>query len=135
MASRTPKSKDRDRVKVKDSSAKSYDLFCPVARSLDLIGDRWTLLILRDVALFGPRRFSELRESLEGIPPTLLSARLRRLVGDGLLAREGSGRQVSYSFTERGAEVRPVLRAMRDFGAALMPRGWETKVPPQVFRG
>ena len=73
-------------------------------------------------SLVTPDPGHELRESLEGIPPTLLSARLRRLVGDGLLAREGSGRQVTYSFTERGAEIRPVLRAMRDFGAALIDR-------------
>ncbi|MGA1361966.1 MAG: winged helix-turn-helix transcriptional regulator [Ilumatobacteraceae bacterium] len=118
-----------------NDTAKSYDLFCPVARTLDLVGDRWTLLVLRDVSLFGPRRFSELRENLEGVPPTLLSSRLKRLVADGLLERCGSGRHVTYAFTERGREVRPILRAMRDFGASLMPRGWESKVPPQVFRG
>lgn len=110
-------------------------MFCPVARTLDLVGDRWTLLILRDVSLFGPRRFVDLRENLEGIPPTLLSERLKRLVDQGLLERLGSGRQLMYGFTDRGREIRPVLRALRDFGADLMPVGWKKKVPPQVLRG
>ena len=116
-------------------ASKSYDMYCPVARTLDLVGDRWTLLILRDVSLFGPRRFVELRTNLDGIPPTLLSERLKRLVSDGLLERHGSGRQLTYAFTPRGREIKPVLRALRDFGADLMPSGWETKVPPQVLRG
>jgi len=114
--------------------SKSYDMFCPVARTLDVVGDRWTLLILRDVSLFGPRRFAELRSNLGGIPPTLLSERLKRLVSDGLLERQGSGRQVTYSFTPHGRRIKPVLRALRDFGADLMPDGWESKVPPQVLR-
>ena len=113
---------------------KSYDQFCPIARALDLVGDRWTLLILRDVSLFGPRRFGEWRDNLEGIPPTLLANRLKELVSEGILERvTGEGRLVSYSFTERGREIRPVLAALRDFGAPLMPAGWEKKVPPQVF--
>lgn len=112
---------------------KSYDQFCPVARALDVLGDRWTLLILRDVSLFGPRHFSQLRENLVGIPPTLLSERLKSLVDHGVLKRaEDNG--VTYSFTERGRQVRPVLAALRDFGAPLMPAGWEKRMPPQFFR-
>gem|GEM_PF-1845571 len=114
---------------------KSYDLFCPIARALDLVGDRWTLLILRDVSLFGPRRFGNLRSNLHGIPPTLLSNRLKALVAEGILERtEHDEGGVTYSFTDRGREIRPVLAALRDFGAPLMPAGWEKKVPPQVFR-
>ena len=116
------------------NGGKSYDMFCPVARSLDLIGDRWTLLILRDVSLFGPRRFVDLRENLEGIPPTLLSGRLKRLIADGLLERRGSGRNTTYAFTPRGREIRPVLKALREFGSELMPDGWRDRVPPQVLR-
>ncbi len=114
---------------------KSYDLFCPIARALDLVGDRWTLLILRDVSLFGPRRFGNLRSNLHGIPPTLLSNRLKALVAEGILERtEDDEGGVTYSFTDRGREIRPVLAALRDFGAPLMPAGWEKKVPTQVFR-
>jgi DNA-binding HxlR family transcriptional regulator len=113
---------------------KSYEQFCPIARALDLVGDRWTLLILRDVSLFGPRRFGELRENLIGIPPTLLGDRLKLLVSEGFLERTTTGgRSVTYAFTERGREIRPVLAALRDFGAPMMPTGWEKKVPPPVF--
>jgi len=119
---------------VRKAESKKYGMFCPVARTLDLVGDRWTLLILRDVSLFGPRSFGDFRESLVGVPPTLLSDRLKRLVAHGLLERQGEGKRVTYAFTERGREIRPVLRALRDFGASLMPEGWEQKVPPQVFR-
>jgi len=120
----TPRSGDR----------KSYDQFCPIARALDLVGDRWTLLILRDVSLFGPRRFADLRTGLDGIPPTLLSRRMKALVEEGFLERTaGPGRSVTYDFTPRGREIRPVLAALRDFGSPLMPKGWEKRVPPQVF--
>jgi len=113
---------------------KSYDQFCPIARALDLVGDRWTLLILRDVSLYGPRRFAELRTGLHSIPPTLLSRRLKDLVEEGILERTaGPGRSVTYAFTARGREIRPVLAALRDFGSPLMPKGWEKKMPPQVF--
>ena len=125
----------RDVVTRSPKYRRSYDLFCPVARALDLIGDRWTLLILRDVSLFGPRRFTQLRESLTGISPTLLSERLTTLVEEGLLDRSNDADLgVTYSFTERGREIKPVLAALRDFGAPLMPSGWEKRVPPQVFR-
>ena len=113
---------------------KSYDLYCPIARALDLVGDRWTLLILRDVSLYGPRRFSDLRTNLHGIPPTLLSNRLKSLVEEGILERSDDNNIVTYRFSDRGRDIRPVLAALRDFGAPLMPRGWEKKVPPQVFR-
>jgi len=119
----------------RSADRRSYDLFCPIARALDLVGDRWTLLILRDVSLFGPRRFGDLRTNLHGIPPTLLSKRLKELVSEGILERtEDNEDGVTYSFTDRGREIRPVLAALRDFGAPLMPAGWEKKVSPQVFR-
>lgn len=126
MPRRTEASRSADR--------RSYDQFCPIARALDLVGDRWTLLILREVSLHGPRRFADLRSGLDGIPPTLLGSRLKSLVEAGILERTaGPGRSVSYAFTPRGREIRPVLAALRDFGAPLMPKGWEKKMPPQVF--
>jgi DNA-binding HxlR family transcriptional regulator len=115
------------------AARKSYDQFCPVARALDLVGDRWTLLILRDVSLFGPRRFTEIKKNLAGISPTLLSERLAYLVDEGLLERLADEVGVTYSFTPRGREIKPVLAALRDFGSPLMPAGWEKKVPRQVF--
>ncbi|MGA0863763.1 MAG: winged helix-turn-helix transcriptional regulator [Ilumatobacteraceae bacterium] len=115
------------------SARKSYDQFCPVARALDLVGDRWTLLILRDVSLFGPRRFTDLKTNLVGISPTLLSERLTHLVEEGLLERRDDEEGVTYLFTPRGREIKPVLAALRDFGSPLMPKGWEKRVPREVF--
>ena len=92
---------------------------CPVARSLDVIGDWWTLLIVRD-ALLGKRRFGEFQRSL-GVAKNVLAARLRRLVDDGILeltpASDGSAYQ-EYLLTSKGRALRPVVRSLRDWGNA-----------------
>src|SRR5258708_39481930 len=67
-----------------------YDLRCPVARTLDIIGDRWTILILRDLLLEGPRKFQDLERSLAGISPTTLSARIKQLERHALVERRFS---------------------------------------------
>ncbi len=64
----------------------SYEQFCPVARTLDVIGERWTILILRDLLLEGPRKFHQLQSSLTGVSPNTLSARLKRLEEYGVIA-------------------------------------------------
>jgi DNA-binding HxlR family transcriptional regulator len=96
----------------------SYDQYCPIARGLDVIGDRWTLLVLRELSL-GSQRFTDLRRHLPGIPPNVLSQRLKRLTDDGLVALEElpppAARSV-YTLTPRGREVQPVLRALVRFG-------------------
>src|SRR5438045_9391974 len=65
----------------------NYDRRCPVARTLDIIGERWTILILRDLLLEGPRRFQDFEHSLVGISPNTLSARLKRLEESGIVER------------------------------------------------
>ncbi|HEV7762523.1 MAG TPA: helix-turn-helix domain-containing protein [Acidimicrobiales bacterium] len=96
----------------------SYDQYCPIARGLDVIGDRWTLLVLRELSL-GSQRFTDLRRHLPGIPPNVLSQRLKRLTDDGMVALEElpppAARSV-YTLTPRGREVQPVLRALVRFG-------------------
>ncbi len=93
---------------------------CPVACSLDLFGDRWTLLVIRDLIL-GHTRFKDFVASPEGIPTNILSDRLERLLSSGVVeqvpATEGSKR-LMYRLTEKGAALRPVLKAMRDWGLA-----------------
>jgi DNA-binding HxlR family transcriptional regulator len=95
-----------------------YDQYCPIARGLDVIGDRWTLLVLRELSL-GAQRFTDLRRQLPGIPPNVLSQRLKRLGEDGLVVVEElpppAARSV-YKLTERGRDVVPVLRALVRFG-------------------
>jgi len=99
-------------------------LRCPIARSLDVIGDRWTLLIVRD-ALAGSTRFTQFRESL-GIPRDVLASRLDALVHGGVLdrrgvQREGERARDEYFLTEAGRELMVVLGALGDWGARHRP--------------
>src|SRR5258708_8671220 len=64
-----------------------YDMRCPIARTLDIIGERWTILILRDLLIEGPRKFQGFQQSLAGISPNTLSARLKRLQASGVVER------------------------------------------------
>jgi len=90
---------------------------------LDLFGDKWTLLIIRDLML-GRSRFKDFIESPEGIPTNILSDRLERLRDGGLVAHipaaDGSKR-LAYQLTDKGIALRPVLRAMRDWGLKWEP--------------
>ncbi|HVB47628.1 MAG TPA: helix-turn-helix domain-containing protein [Burkholderiales bacterium] len=100
--------------------ARSYrQTSCPVARTLDLIGERWTILILRDLFLRGPRRFQDFQESLGGVAPNTLSARLKNLEGNGLIERRTYSEhppRLEYRLTEKGKSLAPVLRVLRDWG-------------------
>ncbi len=98
--------------------ARSYDQFCPVARTLDIVGERWTLLIIRDL-VFGKARYSELRESLPGIPAGVLSDRLKKLVEHGLAARHVYSEhplRAEYRLTEKGETLRPVIATIARWG-------------------
>jgi DNA-binding HxlR family transcriptional regulator len=99
--------------------ARKYDSRCPVARTLNVIGDRWAILILRDLILQGPRRFLDFEQSLRGITPGVLSQRLKDLEANGViesrLYAEHPPRR-EYRLTAKGAELRPVLREMRLWG-------------------
>lgn len=104
--------------------ARSYDQFCPLARSLDLVGERWTLLIVREL-LLGPRRYSDLREALPGIGTNLLADRLRRLEELGLAERRrlpAPAASTVYELTARGRGLEAALVAMAGWGLPLMDR-------------
>ena len=96
---------------------------CPVACALDLFGDRWTLLVIRDL-LLGRSRFKDFTGSPEGIPTNILSDRLERLVAGGVLrqtpATDG-GKRMAYELTDKGLALRPVIRAVRDWGLKWEP--------------
>jgi len=91
---------------------------CPVSCALDLFGDRWTLLVIRDLFL-GRSRFKDFASSPEGIPTNILSDRLERLCQGGLVkqvpATEG-GKRMAYALTKKGESLRPILRVIRDWG-------------------
>ena len=90
-------------------SKRRYHHFCPAARALETIGEKWSLLIVRDL-LGGPRRFSDLRRSLAAITPKWLSARLRALESDGIVTREVAGeREVWYRLTPKGQALEAVF--------------------------
>src|SRR4029450_13433459 len=99
---------------------KSYGIDdCPVARTLDLIGERWTILLLRDLLLKGPRRFQDFQESLAGVAPNTLSARLKEMEDNGLVFRlfySERPPRVEYLLTDKGKSLGPIVSAMRQWG-------------------
>jgi DNA-binding HxlR family transcriptional regulator len=98
---------------------RKYDLRCPVARTLDVIGERWSLLILRDLFRFGPRRFQDFENSLHGLTPSVLSSRLKQLESSGVIESRLYAEhppRPEYSLTEKGRELGPVLRALKEWG-------------------
>jgi DNA-binding HxlR family transcriptional regulator len=105
---------------------RSYDQYCAVARSLDLVGDRWTLLIVRELLLRGPCRYTDLREGLPGIATNLLADRLRQLEREGILVREEAPPPIAtglFRLTPRGEELRPVIEELGRWGVPRMIAG------------
>ncbi len=104
----------------------SHDV-CPVAEAARLLGDKWTLIILRDLAA-GPRRFTELAASGEGISPSMLAARLRELEEHGLVSRTSYNEippRVEYALTPKGVDALPVIEALRAYGTRWLLPGCE----------
>ena len=103
--------------------ADTKTLGCPVARTAEIIGNKWTPLIVRDLAR-GERRFSELERSLRGISPKTLSERLKRLEESAVVDRRCYAEvppRVEYSLTAKGHALLPVIESMREFGSRWLP--------------
>lgn len=98
-------------------NVRTYDHFCLVARALERVGDRWSLLVVRDL-LTGPKRFTDLTKRLGGITPKTLSQRLRELADVGVVTadREPGRRDVWYRLTTAGSELGPVMDALNWWG-------------------
>src|SRR5690349_5350578 len=98
-------------------ATRTYDHFCSLARALERVGDRWTLLIVRDL-LGGPRRFTDLMARLGGITPKTLTQRLRELTEAGIVEvdRVAGRREVWYRLTPAGAELAPAVEALALWG-------------------
>jgi len=116
-----------------------YRHFCMMARALEVVGDRWSLLIVRDLTL-GPQRFTDLARGLAEITPATLTNRLRQLEASGVVTREraGRGREVWYALTEAGADLRPVVEALTLWGvehALEAPHGGEPVYPIPTMIG
>jgi DNA-binding HxlR family transcriptional regulator len=105
---------------------------CPIATTLDLVGDKWTLVITRDL-INGKRRFGDLLDSPEGIPTNILADRLKRMAAAGLVEKRAyQQRPVRYEYhlTEKGEALLPVLQEMCRWANAYYPDTW---VPPEQF--
>lgn len=102
---------------------RSYSEYCALAKALDVVGDRWTLLIVRELELQGSCRYTDLRRGLPGIATNLLADRLRELEAAGLIQRTDAPPPVAatlFALTERGARLRPVLVELVRWGIPMM---------------
>jgi DNA-binding HxlR family transcriptional regulator len=102
---------------------RSYDEYCAIAKSLDVVGDRWTLLIVRELAQRGASRYTDLRNGLPGIASNLLAERLRDLEDAGVVARQEAPPPIAttlFRLTPRGEQLRPVLEDLTRWGLPLM---------------
>lgn len=105
---------------------KQYGQRCPVAKSLEFLGERWTLLIVRDLA-GGPRKFHDLQRSLGAVTPAVLSQRLKALERQGIVRRRLYSRRpprAEYTLTPKGVDLRPVVRALAVWGARHLRAGF-----------
>src|SRR5206468_280135 len=101
---------------------RSYGDPCGIARALDLVGERWALLVIREL-VFGPKRFTDLRDGLPGIATNVLSQRLRELVRNGVVARRRLPPPAAsnvYELTEYGQELVPIMLALGRWGARTL---------------
>lgn len=123
--------------------ARSYGQYCALARALDVVGERWTLLIVREL-LAGPMRYAELKTSLVGIATNLLAERLRTMEANGLVERRLGDVGVVYALTPRGAALREPMEALGGWGVPLLATGrgddnfqprWLTLALPALLRG
>ena len=102
---------------------RTYGQYCSVAKALDVVGDRWTLLIIRELLLQGPCRYTDLKGGLPGIATNLLADRLRELERAGLIWREEAAPPVAtalFHLTDAGKELEPVLNALGGWGIRYM---------------
>src|SRR5918999_5649633 len=112
--------------------SRTYSQYCGVARALDLVGERWALLVIRELVL-GPKRFTDLKEGLPGIGTNILAARLRELEEGGVVRRHRllpPAASTVYELTEYGRELRPTLLALGRWGAMSMGE----REPSQTLR-
>ena len=107
---------------------KTFRSGCPIATTLDILGDRWTLVIVRDMVT-GKKRFGDFLKSPEGIPTNILTDRLQRLEEFGLLAKrryQDNPPRLEYRLTDKGADLLPALQAICVWANRHLPKTWKT---------
>ena len=110
----------------------SYHQFCPVAKAMELLDERWTLLIVRELVA-GSERFNELRRGVPRMSPTLLSKRLSQLVRAGVIERRGDGHDVRYVLTPAGRELQPVVEALGIWGIRWIGEIGDEDLDPKLL--
>jgi DNA-binding HxlR family transcriptional regulator len=112
-------------------NGRSYGQYCGIARALDLVGERWALLVLRELVL-GPKRFTDLRHGLPGVATNVLTQRLKQLERDGIISRRflpPPAASIVYELTEYGRELEPIMLQLGVWGAKTM-----AQTPGQLIR-
>jgi DNA-binding HxlR family transcriptional regulator len=110
---------------------------CPINFALEIFGDRWSLLIIRDMVFRGKRTYGEFLASEEGFATNILAGRLERLMGSGILVRKpdpGDGRKDVYSLTEKGLDLIPMLFEMTAWSAKHDSRSEAKRIPRLIER-
>ena len=110
----------------------SYYQFCPVAKAMELLDERWTLLLIRELVT-GSERFNDLRRGLPRMSPALLSKRLQRLVRAGVVERVDDGGDIRYVLTEAGTELRPVVEALGTWGTRWIGELGDEDLDPHLL--
>ncbi|OZM78980.1 helix-turn-helix domain-containing protein [Pseudonocardia sp. MH-G8] len=132
-----------EKVNQQPKRSRTYGQFCALARSLDIVGERWTLLIVREL-LPGPMRYTELKVSLKGIATNLLAERLRTMEANGVVERRLEESGVAYALTPWGIGLREPMEALGRWGAPLLAPGrgddafqprWLTLALPALLAG
>jgi DNA-binding HxlR family transcriptional regulator len=110
----------------------SYQQFCPVAKAMELLDERWTLLVVREL-LSGSHHFNDLRRGVPKMSPALLSKRLQQLVRAGIVVRSEDGREVSYELTAAGQELRPVVELLGAWGVRWIGEIGDADLDPKLL--
>lgn len=109
-----------------------YGQFCPVAKAMELLDERWTLLVVREL-LLGSRHFNALRRGVPRMSPALLSKRLQTLVRAGVVERWEDGNRVTYQLSESGRELEPIVEALGRWGIRWIPELGDADLDPHLL--
>ena len=125
------------KTKSKTTNFEGSRSMCPIANLLDIVGDKWTLLIVRDLLLLGKHRYGDFQDSPEAIPTNILADRLKRLEAAGLVKKEvyqDNPPRAEYFLTRKGVDLRPILKAMGQWGKQYIPGAIlpDTIVSPEI---
>jgi DNA-binding HxlR family transcriptional regulator len=109
-----------------------YHQFCPVAKAMELLDERWTMLVIREL-LLGSRHFNDIRHGVPKMSPSLLSKRLHDLTRTGIVERHDDGREVAYALTAAGLELRPVVEHLGAWGVRWIGQLGEEDLDPKLL--